>query len=317
MKRLCLVMLLSVCYIADMSAESFLVKTWNGFNRLLDYFDESGYDSTYIELPKYRWAPGTELSSIFSSVSIHGDSTVRFTEPAELTWKLKHQYRYLGFSFPSISLKKTGRYYFDLGLTGRKWGFKTYIEQALQARCSKLGMTGDVTQTSFYANVYYVFNNKRFVYSACEGRDIIQKKSAGSLIVGVTYYVRHIAILDTVFQKVLNLKEVMINNGGPSVGYGHNFVPRNHKNWVIHASITPTLTVFSRNSIKTADDQKENPSYSLLSALTPMRLAATYSYKHNDFCLGLSYLMSTTGYKSSRSIDITERQFSFLYRFRF
>lgn len=108
---------------------------------------------------------------------------------------------------------------------------------------------------------YYVFNGRKFSYPAAFTGSWIQRRSAGSFIVGATYfsskylsgidqeqadeiignYYDEDECIDNLFLLQESIKFKYFSLG---IGYAYNFVPNRH--WLIHASILPSLIPWRR-----------------------------------------------------------------------
>ena len=117
---------------------------------------------------------------------------------------------------------------------------------------------------------YYLFNGKRFSYSAAYDYSVIQKRSAGSLMAGAMYYHSSVAYdkgIDADFILFMNdigkMKQSQLSIGA---GYAYNYVPC--KGLLISAMAMPMLTVYNRVDTwryhsklrEKALDNRQNPS---------------------------------------------------------
>ena len=278
MLRLVLLTLLSVVPLLA-SAENFFSRQWTIFNNILDRFEDTGYDSTYISLPAKRWAVGTDCAFTNSDVVVDADSVNKAIRvPMHLAANIKISYRYLSLSFLKFSFFNDDVGSFSFGINGRIWGFNLDLNSTSLARTTRHDPLQNANQASLFASGYYVFNNRRFLISASEGRDMVQKRSAGSLLIGATYYFRDISIPDSAYSNHLNMSHLRINNGGPS-------------------TITANATA--------------------MTVLGPIRTSISHSWHKQDLTLSTYTMFSATGYTTNRYISITEMKISLSYRFRF
>lgn len=156
---------------------------------------------------------------------------------------------------------------------------------------------GDTRLNSFSANVYYVFNNRRFSYPAAFSHSWIQKRSSGSFIAGASFYtgkidfdLASIGADQAEYLKFMSeqtrMKYVSLN-----LGYAFNYVPSRH--WLLHASVTPGLMLWKEYDMDLVDfivdDNTREVDYvrsgttaipkRLLDWTGVARLGATYSWK--------------------------------------
>lgn len=98
--------------------------------------------------------------------------------------------------------------------------------------------------TIFHAQAHYVFNSKRFSYSAGRSASRIQLKSAGSPIALVDFYQSRTKFKkDFIIGENEKFKTWKFSLGG---GYGYNWTPNAGK-FLLHASVMPTVTLFSHS----------------------------------------------------------------------
>ena len=82
---------------------------------------------------------------------------------------------------------------------------------------------------SVIANGLYLFNGKHFSYAAAYDQSVIQKRSAGSFMVGADYYYGHINYADRTNADLIYLMKglgrVKLWQGSIGAGYAYNWVP--------------------------------------------------------------------------------------------
>jgi hypothetical protein len=98
-------------------------------------------------------------------------------------------------------------------------------------------------------DAYYMFNGKRFSYAAAYDQSVIQKRSAGSFMVGAMYYYSHInyandenAAFILLMDDIGRIKQWQLSIGA---GYAYNLVPC--RGLLINAMFMPMLTVYDRH----------------------------------------------------------------------
>ena len=117
--------------------------------------------------------------------------------------------------------------------------------------------SGDVTMKVLNLAGYYTFNHRRFSYPAAFTQSYIQRRSAGSWLVGFSYQGGSIVTSDELKAKNPNAPDVRIYLGhfGIGGGYGYNWVLG--KKWLLHFSTLPTVVVFNRNNFKVNGERKK------------------------------------------------------------
>ena len=117
--------------------------------------------------------------------------------------------------------------------------------------------SGDVTMKVLNLAGYYTFNHRRFSYPAAFTQSYIQRRSAGSWLVGFSYQGGSIVTSDELKAKNPNAPDVRIYLGhfGIGGGYGYNWVLG--KKWLLHFSTLPSVVVFNRNNFKVNGERKQ------------------------------------------------------------
>lgn len=244
--------------------------------RYLDNKIKSKVDSHYIEVPDKPWRVILRLKR--TAVDVDYDNFIEFPEWNETSdWRLCIEpptsasigfwvgYRGTGISFSKSLVKNAGRY-FSFTTTGAKYGFNFRLrrfntsETTLKATTYKDGkleeapmdtaytMPAPVWIRSVYINGYYVFNGRRYSQAAAYNQSVIQRRSAGSLLVGATWYQSsfdYSEYKNAVFMLLShNVGKIKVHQANLGVGYGYNFVP--FRGFVINAMVMPTLSVYNR-----------------------------------------------------------------------
>ena len=117
--------------------------------------------------------------------------------------------------------------------------------------------TGEATLKVLNLVGYYTFNHRRFSYPAAFTQNYIQRRSAGSWLLGISYQGGSIRTNDELIQRNPDAPETTIEFGhiGLGGGYGYNLVLG--RKWLLHASILPTVVVYNRNKMIVNGENKE------------------------------------------------------------
>ena len=118
-------------------------------------------------------------------------------------------------------------------------------------------LPGDVTLKVANIAGYYNFNHRRFSFPAAFTQSYIQRRSAGSWLVGFSYQGGSIKTNKELKERNPNAPDVSINVGhfGIGGGYGYNWVLG--KRWLLHFSMMPTFVVYNRNKFTTNGERKK------------------------------------------------------------
>jgi len=232
-----------------------------------------GIDTTYIDLPEHSWRFAATLASSginsrITSISEERWSLLNGAQPSVdlgfyagfrgigfgYSWDVLHAYsRRLSFSF--------GSKYIGIDFTLQKTGDLTtkvaYNDQVL-AELGKNLMT--ISNASLH--IWYALNAAHYSHNAAVKQSYIQKKTAGSLLLHLSYMSQQIQFADTL--NVIGPEEggsigllpaIMSGMTGMTtrqiavgLGYGINYTPNKGK-VVLHASAACMLVCYSVNHI--------------------------------------------------------------------
>lgn len=233
-----------------------------------------GIDTTYIDLPEHSW----RFAATAASTGIN--TNITSTQPDEqwsllnsaapsldlgfyagyrgigfgYSWDVLHAYsRHLSFSFGSkylgidFSLQKTGDFSTNIA----------YNNDVLGNLGSNL-----MTVSNANLNVWYALNAAHYSHNAAVKQSYIQKKTAGSLLLHLSYMSHQIHFNDTLHligpegqDPIALLPALMSGMTGMTtrqvavgLGYGINYTPNKGK-VVLHASAAMMLVCYSVNHI--------------------------------------------------------------------
>ena len=109
-------------------------------------------------------------------------------------------------------------------------------------------LTSPIKVHTVIADAFYLFNGKRFSYSAAYSQSKIQKRSAGSLMAGAMYYQGSIDYADhsngDLIYAMQGLGKVKLWQGSVGIGYAYNWVPV--RGLLVNATAMPMLTLVNR-----------------------------------------------------------------------
>ena len=264
----------------EMAARSDSTHTVMGrLHQVQQYLDnkaKSKVDPNYIEVPDKPWRVILRYKENGVDVDYeHGADFPATNERAE--WKLCFKppiatsvgfwvgYRGTGFSYSKSLTKNAGRYY-SFSTTGAKYGFNFRLRRfnTEDAEFSAIGykdgkvdgepydtavnMPNPVWIRSVYINGYYVFNGRRYSQAAAYNQSVIQRRSAGSLLVGATWYQSSFDYSDIANGYFMifgdGISRIKVHQANLGVGYGYNWVPL--RGLVVNAMVMPTVSVYNR-----------------------------------------------------------------------
>ncbi len=217
---------------------------------------------------------------------------------AKNTMSLTASYRGLSLSLSLNPAKLAGRnkdYELNLNAYGNRLGADLILQSAKTYDGTVDGPTGSVeapvgsvSQDMIMANAYYVFNGRRFSFPAAFTQSWVQRRSAGSFMLGVSFVGGRIK---TDFADVLGsgAARLRVLCGSVGAGYAYNWVVKGH--WLLHISTLPQFVVVSRNRMETAGGEEKMP-YRFPNMVVAGRLAAV---RHFDrYFAGMNAVVNTS-----------------------
>ena len=253
-----------------------LMERLHQVQQYLDTKAKAKVDPTYIEVPDKPWrvilrykenAVDVDYSQ---SVDIpayneHADWNLCFEPPLASSIGFWVGYRGTGFSYSKSLTKNAGRYY-SISSTGAKYGFNFRLRRfnTKDARFSSTDrnletgvesefdsaviMPSPVWIRSVYINGYYVFNGRRYSQAAAYNQSVIQRHSAGSFLLGATWYQSSFDYSDYTNAAYMiighGIHRIKVHQANLGVGYGYNWVPL--RGLVVNVMAMPTISVYNR-----------------------------------------------------------------------
>lgn len=150
----------------------------------------------------------------------------------------------------------------------------------------------DVTMKVLNLAGYYTFNHRRFSYPAAFTQSYIQRRSAGSWLVGFSYQGGTIKTTDELKQRSPNAPDTRIHVGhfGIGGGYGYNWVF--HRKWLLHFSMLPTFVVYNHNNF-TVNGERKKAQHMRFNMIFNERAAIVYNFSPRYFA-GITLVMNNS-----------------------
>ena len=252
-----------------------LMERLHQVQQYLDTKAKAKVDLHYIEVPEKPWrvmlrykenAVDVDFTQSIDILATneHSDWNLCFEPPIASSVGFWVGYRGTGFSFAKSLTKNAGRYY-SVSSTGTKYGFN-FLLRRFNTQDAKFSATdyenGQTTGKydtdvkmplpvwirSVYINGYYVFNGRRYSQAAAYNQSVIQRRSAGSFLVGATWYQSsfdYADIKNALFMIIGHgIYRVKVHQANLGIGYGYNWVPL--RGLVVNAMAMPTVSVYNR-----------------------------------------------------------------------
>ncbi len=149
---------------------------------------------------------------------------------------------------------------------------------------------------------YYAFNGRRFSYPAAFTQSFIQKRSAGSWLVGFSYLGGRIK---TTEEKPVDTPELRFYVGHFAIGGGYAYNLVIGRKWLLHLSAIPTVVVVNRNNIKVNGERyKMDTQFPVV--ISTERSSLVYQFS-NKYFAGATFVMTNYFLGSSR-VDINYKK---------
>ncbi len=261
--RLLLLVAILLVHPSQSRSQSLWKKLQKGDSLMATRYRRNNIDTMYIIRPATKWTVTGRYNVSGAELTMEGrqdGSSFRSEMEADFKSTLSVGVNYQGIAL-SLALnpaKLMGKYKdYELNLTsyGNRWGFDFIYQDAHnfsgwydEEGSPRIDLPPDVLSIkSLNVNAYYAFNYRRFSYPAAFSQSYIQRRSAGSFLVGISGQGQKTNTYGE-YSSVLK-----VTNIGLGAGYGYNWVPSRH--WLLHISVLPTLTVFSNTSLKVNDER--------------------------------------------------------------
>ena len=242
-------------------------------NWLCDHYYNVSVDTNYITRPQTRWTVKARYNLTGSAINTYGMAggerlQTHTTNKSKNTISLAGSYTgiTLALTFnPSSFVGWYNDFEYNTNEYYNRMGFDIIVQRAKNAR----GWTqlGDQPRTrigkdlislrSFNFNYYYAFNYKKYSYPAAFSQSYIQKKSAGSFMLGASFQWQKLHTTTGNADIGYDLVRLKAANVGVGAGYGYNFVIK--RDWLLHLSALPTLIIYSRARMWTSNDYETMP----------------------------------------------------------
>jgi hypothetical protein len=266
-------------------------------------YEKGSYDTLYMKRPdakltlKFRGnLSGYYQHSTFSENGVHYNAKVNTDTRGTLSAAATYYGISAGLALnPARLAGKNKDMEFNLNAYGNRFGLEASYQDSKT-------LSGDINYNdgSFHINKgdvklilvtvtgYYAFNHKRFSYPAAFTQSYIQKRSAGSWLVGATYQGGKIKATDDAPAEMTQTSTTM-NTFAIGGGYGYNLVAGK---WLFHASAQPSLIIFNDIDIKENGVSRDGKTH-FPEVITNTRAAIIYNFSQKYFA-GSTFLFNTT-----------------------
>lgn len=306
---------------------------FRGDSLLAANYHKVKYDTAYIGRPDARWTikyrgnlSGADMRTTTVTDGVQNRS--RVTADCRGTLSMAVAYRGLGLGVAVNPAKFAGKckdFEYNLNSYSNRYGFdvvflssKTYHGYKA-ADAERIDIhKGQISQNALNLNFYYAFNHRRFSFPAAFSQSYIQKRSAGSWMIGASF---------DGSKTELNDMTIRLNEFAVGAGYAYNLVIARH--WLCHLSALPTMTIYSHDYTKTltSADEDNAPSatstmrhdmkYHFPSAIITGRGAVVYSWRNKFAGATAVYNYSVAGNEDHLQVRRNKWRVRMFFGFRF
>ena len=306
---------------------------FRGDSLLAANYHKVKYDTAYIGRPDARWTikyrgnlSGADMRTTNVTDGVQNRS--RVTADCRGTLSMAVAYRGLGLGVAVNPAKFAGKckdFEYNLNSYSNRYGFdvvflssKTYHGYKA-ADAERIDIhKGQISQNALNLNFYYAFNYRRFSFPAAFSQSYIQKRSAGSWMIGASF---------DGSKTELNDMTIRLNEFAVGAGYAYNLVIARH--WLCHLSALPTMTIYSHDYTKTltSADEDNAPSatntmrhdmkYHFPSAIITGRGAVVYSWRNKFAGATAVYNYSVAGNEDHLQVRRNKWRVRMFFGFRF
>ena len=242
------------------------------FQQKLDSAAVRKYNPQFIEVPQYPWRIIIRSKLDQSNIDFVSNNTLMvngqenfITMDMGIHSRLNSTagiwigYRGLGIGY-SYKLTKQAGFNFSISANGAKYGINFKIRSmdiedmhmkfqdtelnSTQTIESDANFLSPINISSFYLNGYYVFNGRNYSQAAAYNQMVIQRRSAGSLLLGGTMFTTGIDMSDRNNASIIALADSLgamtFGHISGGVGYGYNYVPAD--GWTINAMVMTSIS---------------------------------------------------------------------------
>ncbi len=286
------------------------------------------FDTMYITRPNARWTVklrGNLSGAKLETIDHYNSNTYTTIAKASYRGTLSVAVAYRGIALglalnPAKLAGKSKDYEMNLNSYSNRYGFDiVYLSSKTYHGTMEIGNRlcnipkGIINQEALNVNAYYAFNFRKFSFPAAFSQSYIQRRSAGSWLIGGSFDASRTKINEDEVVGTQNM-EIHISEIAIGGGYGYNWVPAS--GWLFHLSSLPTYVIFSHDNVR-RDAEKTEMKYHFPSVIITGRGAVNYSWRNKFLGLTMVYNVSVTGNENSLQVKRDKWRLRAFWGFRF
>lgn len=290
-RRLCIVCLCLLVAGGLRAEEGEFMKFMYRVGLWLDDLALKGLDTAYVTIPEFTW----RVALTNSEVGIHstfiaenaiteiGRVQLESVTTPSLDLGFNIGLRTFGFGYSWDALHAYAQK-LNLSMGGKSWGVEFSRQKSTNINASfrdpsgedpepiPLGKVGDVWITNMNVSAWYAFNAHHYSHYAAVKQSYIQRRTAGSLLINLSYLNTDLSLgndtslLGLVPFVLGGVRELVTHQVAAGAGYGINYTPNRGK-FLLHASAMAQVVFYTVNYISyDAPDEKFDfayPSYTI------------------------------------------------------
>ncbi len=283
-------------------------------NKINDMERREMIDTSYVVILPQRWK--FKVSTLSSLATLYGHSKndtieTRLDLSTQVLQSVGLNVSYRGFSAGYSVVIYNGRKdnEFVLNLYGNRFGvdflyrysrsYEGQFDLNNRGTDHKIDIEdGKFSSERIGADAYYVFKSSKFSYPAAFTQSYIQKRSAGSVISGVSY--SHMRLATTLADSVSTSAKISALYLG--AGYAYNFCP---SKWLLHVSTICFVSVYTHDKERLAGHDIKKEDWEMFSNLHLMaRMAAVRHWEKWFF--GFSCVINQYSSGSTKNLRLED-----------
>lgn len=285
-------------------------------------------DTLYVIRPQTKWVIKTRGNisgaTMYMRGTAHGNRYSALMT-SDIKGTLNLSVGYLGLSVgvsvnPASWAGKYKDYEFNLNSYSNRWGVDLvyHNQQSAGGWVRRDGMEqmdiphGAVLSKTLNLNAYLAFSHRRFSFPAAFSQSYIQRRSAGSWLLGLSLMWQRIES-DRTLATDISASRLNSFNIALGAGYGYNFAMR--RRWLLHLSALPTLVIWSQNRIWN-DRQWRAEQMHVPDVILTGRMALVKNYRRNFLGASLIFNFSALGESDRLRVHTTKWRARLFYGWR-
>lgn len=282
-------------------------------------------DTLWVARPQCTWTLQGKATMVGEMLHLHTgpqsghESNYWLTSHPKTTLGLSANYRGLSLML-SASPTKLLTDFSDLVSSLNYYNNRFGIDATLERIDAFDGKPDDILTTrterldhtnlrSLALSAYYVFNGRRFSYPAVFNSTWVQRRSAGSPLVQLSFTTGRLKIGDRL-QPADNFDQQLVridmNALTLGAGYAYNWVPSPH--WLLHLTAMPSCMLWRRyrlhNRLGDGTEQRQAMPSSHVNIHITGRIGAIYSWRR--YFVGLTGVVQTLKTGDDNDISLTD-----------